>query len=74
MLGLITNDSSMFFLKVLLSDSVEVLFELPLVVVPAGATVPSGFTKTITFNNESYTFTFPNKDVAGKDWNYFRIN
>ena len=53
---------------------VEVLFELPLVVVPAGATVPSGFTKTLTFNNESYTFTFPNKDVAGKDWNYFRIN
>jgi len=43
-----------------------------------GAMVPSGFTKVINIkdNNkiiDTFTFVFPNKNVAGRDWNEFRI-
>lgn len=41
--------------------------------VPAGAAVPIGFKKTISFNNQIYQFYFPNKDVAGEDWFNFII-
>jgi len=41
--------------------------------VPGGAVIPSGFTKEITFNGTTITFSFPNKDVSGQDWGTFLI-
>ena len=40
---------------------------------PTGATVPDGFTKTITWEGKEECFYFPNKDVSGTDWIEFRI-
>lgn len=39
----------------------------------SGATIPSHFIKTISFNNHSYSFEFPNSDVSGKHWSTFKI-
>ena len=50
---------------------IEVCFDGELEVVPGGATVPSGFIKTIKFDNTEIMFYFPNTDVAGKDWGSF---
>jgi endonuclease G len=40
--------------------------------VAGGATIPSGFVKKIMFDNKEYVFYFPNKDVSGQDWGYFK--
>ena len=47
---------------------IEVLFEGNLQVLSAGATVPSGFRKTIEFADKIVTFEFPNADTKGTDW------
>jgi len=47
---------------------VEVLFEGEEVVLPTGATIPSGFRKTITIGNKTRVFEFPNKDTKGTKW------
>ena len=47
---------------------VDVLFEGELVVLSTGATIPSGFRKTITINNITKTFEFPNIDTKGTKW------
>jgi len=39
-----------------------------------GAVVPSGFKKTIRFDNWLVIFYFPNKDPEGKDWHEFIVN
>lgn len=52
---------------------VKVCFEGELVVVSGGATIPSGFKKTIKFDNKEIIFYFPNNDVSGKDWGHFII-
>ena len=36
--------------------------------VPGGATIPSGFTKTLEFGNNKYIFYFPNIDTKGTKW------
>jgi DNA/RNA endonuclease G (NUC1) len=53
--------------------SVEVDFGETPYRVPAGAAIPIGFTKTISFDNKIYQFYFPNTDVAGQDWFNFII-
>lgn len=50
---------------------VTVYFEGDLVIVNGGATVPSGFKKTIKFDNKEIMFYFPNNDVSGIDWGHF---
>lgn len=47
---------------------IEVLFEGNLKVLSAGATVPSGFRKTLEFADKIVTFEFPNADTKGTDW------
>lgn len=47
---------------------VDVLFEGNLTVLPTGATVPSGFRKTITIGNITRVFKFPNIDTKGTKW------
>lgn len=42
--------------------------------VSGGATIPTGFTKIITFECGEYSFYFPNEDVAGIDWSNFKTN
>lgn len=38
------------------------------IVLPTGATVPDGFTKTINWGDREECFYFPNIDVSGTDW------
>ncbi len=53
---------------------VEVLFEGELKKVKGGATIPSGFRKTITVSGVSKTFEFPNDDTSGTHWiDYLKI-
>ena len=52
---------------------IKVCFEGELGVVSGGATIPSGFKKTIKFDNKEIIFYFPNVDVSGKDWGHFKI-
>jgi endonuclease G len=47
---------------------VDVLFEGEEIVLPTGATVPSGFRKTITIGNKTRVFEFPNIDTKGTKW------
>jgi len=47
---------------------VDVLFEGEEVVLPSGATIPSGFRKTITIGNKTRVFEFPNEDNKGTKW------
>tara|TARA_R110000751_G_scaffold138937_1_gene242686 strand:+ start:292 stop:519 length:228 start_codon:yes stop_codon:yes gene_type:complete len=47
---------------------VDVLFEGKLKKVKGGATIPSGFRKTITMGKISKTFEFPNKNTSGTNW------
>lgn len=56
--------ANFFIVKV----KIEVLFEGNLTVLPTGATVPSGFIKTIQFDGKTVVFKFPNKDTKGTDW------
>jgi len=50
-----------------------VKFEGELEKVLGGATIPSGFLKTIKFDNKEIIFYFPNVDVSGEDWGHFKI-
>jgi DNA/RNA endonuclease G (NUC1) len=43
------------------------------IVLPTGATVPDGFTKTINWGDREECFYFPNTDVSGIDWIQFII-
>lgn len=47
---------------------IEVLFEGELKVLPTGATIPSGFRKTIMWDGREEVFIFPNGDTRGRDW------
>ena len=47
---------------------VDVLFEGKLEVLRTGATVPTGFIKTITIGDVTQVFVFPNKDTKGTNW------
>jgi endonuclease G len=47
---------------------VDVLFEGKLKVLKTGATVPSGFKKTISIGKITKVFVFPNKDTKGTRW------
>ena len=47
---------------------VDVLFEGKLKKVKGGATIPSGFRKTITMGDIIKTFEFPNTDTKGTNW------
>ncbi len=47
---------------------VDVLFEGKLKKVKGGATIPSGFKKTITMGDIKKTFEFPNADTKGTSW------
>ena len=52
---------------------IKVCFEGELGVVSGGATIPSGFKKTIKFDNKEIMFYFPNIDVSGEDWGHFKV-
>jgi len=39
-----------------------------------GAVVPTGFKKTIRFDNRLVIFYFPNVDTSGKDWHEFIVH
>ena len=47
---------------------VDVLFEGEEIVLPTGATIPSGFRKTITIGDKTRVFEFPNIDTKGTKW------
>jgi len=53
--------------------TVECHFSESSLLLPTGATVPDGFTKTITWENREECFYFPNQDVSGTNWIEFRI-
>ena len=53
--------------------TVECHFSESSLLLPTGATVPDGFTKTITWGDKEECFYFPNEDVSGTDWIEFRI-
>ena len=53
---------------------VEVLFEGKLTVLPSGATVPSGFIKTIEFDGRKIVFKFPNNGTHISNWIEYRTN
>ena len=46
----------------------DVLFEGECKVLPSGATVPSGFKKSITIDGNTKVFVFPNIDTKGTKW------
>lgn len=48
--------------------TIDVLFDSTEQRLPTGAVIPTGFRKTLTFNNTSYVFEFPNEDTKGSDW------
>ena len=50
-----------------------VKFEGELEKVLGVATIPSGFLKTIKFDNKEIMFYFPNIDVSGEDWGHFKV-
>jgi endonuclease G, mitochondrial len=52
---------------------VDVLFEGKLIVLSSGATIPSGFRKTITIGDITRVFEFPNIDTKGTNWIDYRI-
>lgn len=47
---------------------IEVVFSNDVRKVLGGATIPTGFKKTINFDGKQFSFYFPNEDVAGQDW------
>ena len=66
------RDAANFFGKQV-KVRVDVLFEGELTVLPTGATVPSGFRKTITIGDVVRVFEFPNADTKGTSWiNYLK--
>jgi DNA/RNA endonuclease G (NUC1) len=56
------------------SVKIEVLFEGNPQILSTGATVPTGFRKTIEFADKKVTFEFPNGDTSGTDWIDYLIN
>jgi len=52
---------------------IDVVFDDDSEVLPTGAVIPTGFKKTIQFDNKSFSFYFPNEDVSGVDWFDFII-
>jgi DNA/RNA endonuclease G (NUC1) len=52
---------------------IEVIFKGPPNRLTTGAVVPTGFKKTIRFDNWLVVFYFPNEDPGGKDWHEFII-
>lgn len=52
---------------------VDILFEGNLTVLPTGATVPSGFKKTIYWDDRQLVLIFPNIDTKGTHWNDYII-
>ena len=53
---------------------IEVLFGDLQNCLPTDAVVPTGFNKTIWFDDKKIAFYFPNEDTTGKDWSDFIIN
>ena len=47
---------------------IDVIFKEDAQVLPSGATVPSGFIKTIQFDGKTAVFEFPNEKISGKRW------
>lgn len=47
---------------------IDVIFEEDAQELPSGATVPSGFIKTIQFDGKTAVFEFPNEKISGKRW------
>ena len=41
--------------------------------VPGGATIPSQFTKIISFGGKQHTFIFPNESTKGKKWGDYLV-
>ncbi len=56
------------FFNVDVKVRVDVLFEGKEIILPTGATIPSGFRKTITIGNITRVFEFPNSDTKGTKW------
>ena len=54
--------------------TVECHFSDTSLLLPTGATVPDGFTKTIIWDERKECFYFPNRDISGIDWFEFRIS
>jgi len=52
---------------------IQVIFDKNSKKLETGATVPSYFIKTITFENYEFIYKFPNTDVKGKNWATFKI-
>lgn len=52
---------------------VEVLFEGDCENLPTGATVPSGFRKTIKWDDQKEVFLFPNSDTKGTDLKDYHV-
>jgi len=51
---------------------IQVIFDKNSKILESGATVPSYFIKTISFENYEFIYKFPNKDVKGKNWATFK--
>ena len=52
---------------------IDVLFEGHCEVLPSGATIPSGFRKTIMWDGRREVFLFPNSNTKGTDWKDYHI-
>jgi len=52
---------------------IEVLFDENSKIISSGATVPSGFKKTIQWDNKVEVFLFPNANTTGTNWVDYRI-
>ena len=52
---------------------IDVLFEGHCEVLPSGATIPSGFRKTIMWDGRKEVFLFPNSNTKGTDWKDYHI-
>lgn len=48
--------------------TIDVLFDGTEQRLPTGAVVPTGFRKTLIFNDKEYVLVFPNGDTRGTDW------
>ena len=55
------------------SVHIAVLFDEDSEVLPTGATVPNGFRKTISFDDKTVIFEFPNEQISGKRWIDFKL-
>lgn len=53
---------------------IKVIFKGKLNRLTTGATVPTGFEKTIKFNGRIVIFYFPNEDTTGRYWYEFIVN